>query len=35
MLEVREDSYGTRVSNEPYRQTIAVQRLGHGHDRQN
>jgi hypothetical protein len=35
MLEVQEDSDGTSVSNEPYRQTVAVQRLGHGHDRQN
>jgi hypothetical protein len=35
MLEVREDSDGTSVSNEPYRQTVAVQRLEHGHDRQN
>jgi hypothetical protein len=35
MSEVREDSDGTSISNEPYRQTIAVQRLGHGYDRQN
>jgi hypothetical protein len=35
MSEVREDSNGTSVSNEPYSQTVAVQRLGHGHDRQN
>jgi hypothetical protein len=33
MLEVREDSDGTSISNEPYHQTVAVQRLGHGHDR--
>jgi hypothetical protein len=35
MLEVREDLDGTGVSNEPYRQTIAVQRLGHRYDWQN
>jgi hypothetical protein len=35
MSEVQEDLDGTCVSDEPYRQTMAVQRLGHGHDRQN
>jgi hypothetical protein len=33
MSEVREDSDGTSISNEPYHQTMAVQRLGYGHDR--
>jgi hypothetical protein len=33
--EVREDSDGTSVSDEPHYQTVAVQRLGHGHDQQN
>jgi hypothetical protein len=35
MSEVREDSDGTSVSNEPYHQTMAVQRLEHGYDQQN
>jgi hypothetical protein len=35
MLEVLKDTDGTSVSNEPYRQTMAIQRPGHGHDRQN
>jgi hypothetical protein len=29
MSEVREDSDGTSISNEPYHQAMAVQRLGH------
>jgi hypothetical protein len=35
MSEVQEDIDGTSVSNEPYRQTMAIQRLEHGHDWQN
>jgi hypothetical protein len=35
MSEVRKDIDGTSISNESYHQTMAVQRLGHGHDRQN
>jgi hypothetical protein len=34
MSEVQEDSDGTCISNEPYRQTVVVQRLGHGYDQQ-
>jgi hypothetical protein len=35
MSEVRKDSDGTSVSDESHYQTVAVQRLGDGHDRQN
>jgi hypothetical protein len=35
MSEVREDSDGTSISNEPYRQTMTVQRLEYGYDGQN
>jgi hypothetical protein len=35
MSEVRKDTDGTGVSNESHHQTKAIQRLGHGHDRQN
>jgi hypothetical protein len=35
MSEIPEDTDGTTVSNEPYHQTLAIQRMGYGHDRQN
>jgi hypothetical protein len=35
MSEVWEDIDGTGFSNEPYRQTLAIQRLGYGHDPKN
>jgi hypothetical protein len=35
MSEVRKDTDGTDVSNESHHQTMVIQRLGHGHDRQN
>jgi hypothetical protein len=35
MSEVWKDTNGTSVSNESHYQTMAIQRLGHGHDRQN
>jgi transposase InsO family protein len=35
MSEVWKDTDGTNVSNESRHQTMAIQRLGHGHDRQN
>ena len=35
MSEIWEDSDGTRISNEPYHQALAISRLGHGYDRQN
>jgi hypothetical protein len=35
MLEVWKDIDGTSVNNESYRQTLAILRLGYGHDRQN
>jgi hypothetical protein len=35
MSEVWQDTDGTNISNEPYRQTLAIQKLGYGHDRQN
>jgi hypothetical protein len=35
MSEVRKDTNGTGISNESHHQTVAIQRLGHGHDQQN
>jgi hypothetical protein len=35
MSEVWKDINGTGVSNESQHQTMAIQRLGHGHDQQN
>jgi hypothetical protein len=35
MSEVQKDTDGTGVSNESHYQTMAIQRLGHGHDWQN
>jgi hypothetical protein len=35
MSEVRKDTDGTGISNESRHQTMVIQRLGHGHDRQN
>jgi hypothetical protein len=35
MSEVQKDIDGTDVSNESHHQTMTIQRLGHGHDRQN
>jgi transposase InsO family protein len=35
MLEVQKNTDGASVSNESHHQTMAIQRLGHGHDRQN
>src|SRR4051812_15090043 len=35
MSEIWENSDGTRISNVPYHQTVAISRLGHGYDRQN
>jgi hypothetical protein len=35
MSEVQKDTDGTGVSNESHHQIVAIQRLGHGHDRQN
>jgi transposase InsO family protein len=35
MSKVWKDTDGTSVSNESHHQTVAIQRLGHGHDRQN
>ena len=32
MSEVWQDSDSTSISNESYHQTVAIQRLGHGHD---
>jgi transposase InsO family protein len=35
MSKVQKDIDGTGFSNESHHQTMAIQRLGHGHDRQN
>jgi hypothetical protein len=35
MSEVQKNADGASVSNESHHQTMAIQRLGHGHDRQN
>jgi hypothetical protein len=35
MSKVWKDTDCTNMSNEPYRQTLAIQRLGYGHVRQN
>jgi hypothetical protein len=35
MSEVWKDTDGTGISNEFHHQTMVIQRLGHGHDRQN
>jgi hypothetical protein len=35
MSEVQKDIDGTSVSNESHHQTMKIQRLEHGHDRQN
>ena len=32
MLVIWEDPDGTIVSNEPHREAVAIQRMGHGHD---
>ena len=32
MSKVRQDSDSASISNESYHQTVAIQRLGHGHD---
>src|SRR3954469_3973876 len=34
MSEIWKNSDGTRVSNEPHHQVLAIPRLGHGYDRQ-
>jgi transposase InsO family protein len=35
MSEVRKNTDGAGASNESHHQTMVIQRLGHGHDRQN
>jgi hypothetical protein len=35
MSEVQKDIDGISVNNESHHQTMVIQRLGHGHDRQN
>jgi hypothetical protein len=35
MSEVQKDTDSIGLSNESHHQTMAIQRLGHGHDRQN